>query len=119
MTTAVENPHAGQSAQSRKKTIFGTGIGNALEWFDLAIYALMAIYIGQVFFPQGAPGVQTLSAFAVFGATYLIRPLGGLVLGAYADDSAYIAALAASVREHWQRNGPAERLVISFHGVPR
>lgn len=38
---------------------------------------------------------------------------------AYADDSAYIAALAASVREHWQRNGPAERLVISFHGVPR
>ncbi|WP_374510677.1 ferrochelatase [Niveibacterium sp.] len=38
---------------------------------------------------------------------------------AFADDDAYIAALAASVREHWQRNGRAERLVMSFHGVPR
>jgi len=38
---------------------------------------------------------------------------------AFADDDAYIKALAASVREHWQRNGRAERLVMSFHGVPR
>lgn len=38
---------------------------------------------------------------------------------AFADDPGYIAAIASSVREHWQRNGRAERLVISFHGVPR
>lgn len=37
----------------------------------------------------------------------------------FGDDPGYIAALAASVREHWQRNGQAERLVLSFHGIPR
>ena len=37
----------------------------------------------------------------------------------FADDDAYIAALAASVREHWKRNGQAERLVLSFHGIPK
>lgn len=37
----------------------------------------------------------------------------------YHDDAGYIAALAASVREHWQQHGKAERLVMSFHGVPR
>ncbi|HMV17812.1 MAG TPA: ferrochelatase [Zoogloea sp.] len=37
----------------------------------------------------------------------------------FADDPGYIGALAASVREHWQRNGQAEKLVLSFHGIPR
>ncbi len=37
----------------------------------------------------------------------------------FADHPGYIDALAASVREHWQRNGQAERLVLSFHGTPR
>jgi ferrochelatase len=37
----------------------------------------------------------------------------------FADDTGYIAALAAIVRAHWQKNGQAERLVLSFHGIPR
>ncbi|GAA5181116.1 ferrochelatase [Niveibacterium umoris] len=41
------------------------------------------------------------------------------MLRAFAGDAGYIDAIAASVREHWQRNGRADRLVISFHGVPR
>lgn len=37
----------------------------------------------------------------------------------YHDNPAYIAALADSIRAHWQQHGPAEKLVMSFHGVPR
>ena len=37
----------------------------------------------------------------------------------YHDHPSYIAALAESVRRHWKRNGPAERLILSFHGVPK
>ena len=37
----------------------------------------------------------------------------------FGDDPGYIEALAASVRAHWQRNGQADRLVLSFHGIPR
>lgn len=70
---------------SSGRAIAAATIGNALEWFDLAVYALMAAYIGKVFFPDGDPGVQLVQAYAVFGVTYLIRPLGGLLIGAYAD----------------------------------
>ncbi|QFU89391.1 MFS transporter [Amycolatopsis sp. YIM 10] len=76
---------AERATTSTRRAIAAATIGNALEWFDLAVYALMASYIGRTFFPEGDPGVQLVQAYAVFGVTYLIRPLGGLVIGAYAD----------------------------------
>ncbi|MFG6190735.1 MFS transporter [Nonomuraea sp. JJY05] len=82
---------------SAGRAIAAATIGNALEWFDLAVYALMAAYIGQVFFPAGAPGVQLVQAYAVFGVTYLIRPLGGLVIGAYADRHGRKKALVLTI----------------------
>ncbi|MET7839361.1 MFS transporter [Streptomyces sp. NPDC005356] len=70
---------------STKRAVAAATIGNALEWFDLAVYALMAVYIGRTFFPADNPGVQLVEAYAVFGVTYLIRPLSGLLIGSYAD----------------------------------
>jgi len=58
----------------------------------------MASYIGRTFFPGGNPGVQLVQAYAVFGVTYLIRPLGGLLLGAYADRNGRKKALVLSIR---------------------
>jgi len=40
-------------------------------------------------------------------------------IGSYCDDAAYIDALAASVREHWEQHGRADRLLMSFHGLPQ
>ncbi|MET7330001.1 MFS transporter [Nonomuraea sp. NPDC005650] len=82
---------------SARRAIAAATIGNALEWFDLAVYALMAAYIGKVFFPDGAPGVQLVQAYAVFGVTYLIRPLGGLLIGAYADRHGRKKALVLTI----------------------
>ncbi len=80
------------------RAIAAATIGNALEWFDIAIYALFAIYIGENFFPAADPGVQLVQTFAVFGVSYLIRPLGGLILGSYADRKGRKKALVMSIR---------------------
>ncbi|HET6707114.1 MFS transporter [Amycolatopsis sp.] len=83
---------------TNRRAIAAATIGNALEWFDLAAYALMAAYIGKTFFPGGNAAIQLVQAYAVFGITFLIRPLGGLVLGAYADRHGRKKALVLTIR---------------------
>jgi len=77
--------------------VVATSAGNALEWFDIAIYAFFAIYIGKNFFPTTNETASMLLTFGSFGASYLVRPIGGIVLGAYADKRGRKAALMASV----------------------
>ncbi|WP_407288937.1 MFS transporter [Streptomyces sp. BP-8] len=81
-----------------KRAIAAATIGNALEFFDLALYALMATYIGETFFPDDNPGIQLIQTYVVFGITYLVRPVGGLLLGSYADRRGRKKALMLSIR---------------------
>ena len=60
-------------------------VGNTVEWFDFAVYGYFAKEIGEAFFPADVPSLQLLSAFAVFAMGYLMRPIGGLVLGPLGD----------------------------------
>ena len=73
-------------------------VGNALEWFDILVYAYFAPYIANVFFPNSNPVVSLLLTFGSFGLSYGARPIGAVVLGAYADRSGRKAALALSIR---------------------
>ncbi|NQD42091.1 MFS transporter [Glutamicibacter halophytocola] len=84
--------------QSAARGIAAATIGNALEWYDMSIYALLAIYIGHNFFPSDNAAVEVIQAFAVFGISYLIRPLGGLVLGSYADRKGMKKGLILTIR---------------------
>lgn len=77
--------------------VIATSAGNALEWFDIAIYGFFAIYIGKHFFPATNQTASLLLTFGTFGASYLVRPIGGVVLGAYADKRGRKAALMMSV----------------------
>lgn len=52
-------------------------IGNAVEWFDFAIYGFLATYIATKFFPQGDDTAALLNTFAIFAAAFFMRPLGG------------------------------------------
>ena len=73
------------SAGLRRRHIAAATIGNALEFYDFITYAFFAIQIGHAFFPaQSAYGSLMLS-LATFGAGFVTRPIGGLVIGAYAD----------------------------------
>jgi MHS family proline/betaine transporter-like MFS transporter len=73
-------------------------VGNALEWFDILVYGYFATTIAAVFFPNSNPVVSLLLTFGSFGLSYLARPVGAVVLGAYADRAGRKAALALSIR---------------------
>lgn len=92
------SPLAGSVAKpSLTKTLFVTCIGNALEWFDIAVYGFFAAYIARAYFPTTDQTVSLLLAFGSFGVSFLIRPLGAIVLGAFADRAGRKASLLASI----------------------
>jgi MFS transporter, MHS family, proline/betaine transporter len=72
-------------------------VGNVLEWYDFAIFGYFASIIGRQFFPHEDAVAQLLSAFGVFALGYLIRPLGGVVVGHIGDRFGRTAALRFSV----------------------
>ena len=68
-----------------RKAVTGASIGNAVEWFDFAIYGFLATIIAGQFFPKGDDTAALLSTFAIFAAAFFLRPLGGLVFGPLGD----------------------------------
>ncbi|OBG89684.1 MFS transporter [Mycobacterium sp. E136] len=68
-----------------RKAVAGASIGNAVEWFDFAIYGLLATYIAEKFFPPGDETAALLNTFAVFAAAFFMRPLGGFFFGPLGD----------------------------------
>ena len=82
--------------QSRKAIAVGA-IGNILEWYDFAIYGYFATSIGRVFFPKADPIAQVLMAFGIFAIGFLMRPLGGIVIGYIGDRISRQAALTVSI----------------------
>ncbi len=75
----------------------GGSIGNLVEWYDWYVYAAFALYFAQSFFPQGDRTAQLLNVAAVFAVGFLMRPIGGWLLGWYADRHGRRAALTLSV----------------------
>ncbi|HAR14176.1 MAG TPA: MFS transporter, partial [Bradyrhizobium sp.] len=69
----------------------------ALEWYDIAVYAYFAVYLSKAFFPANDPTTSLLLTFGSFGLSFLIRPIGGVVLGAYADRHGRKASLMLSI----------------------
>ena len=85
------------TAQQQRKVIIAGMIGNALEWYDFALYGYFAVAIGRHFFPHEDAVAQLLSAFGVFALGYLMRPLGGVLIGHIGDRLSRRAALTFSV----------------------
>mmetsp|Transcript_35817 Transcript_35817/g.31600 ORF Transcript_35817/g.31600 Transcript_35817/m.31600 type:complete len:506 (-) Transcript_35817:47-1564(-) len=79
------------------KSLIGAAAGNFLEWFDFAIFGLLADEIGHNFFPKSANGVQLLQAFAVYAGAFLMRPLGGALFGWIGDKYGRLNALRISI----------------------
>ncbi|WP_082102574.1 MFS transporter [Robbsia andropogonis] len=96
IASSAANDTPTQDAQKRAKLrrlIVASSIGNALEWFDFAAYGFFAVTIAKLFFPASNPTVSLLLTFGTFGASYLFRPLGALILGHYADRKGRKSAL--------------------------
>ena len=79
------------------RVIAAASIGNALEWFDLLIYGYFAVTLSRLFFPSDNDLIALLLTFGTFAASYLVRPLGAIFIGAYADRHGRKAALMLSI----------------------
>src|ERR1700691_4919677 len=76
-----------------RRIIFSSSVGNALEWFDFSVYGYFASIIARQFFPMHDEWLSTLLAIATFGISFLMRPIGAVVLGIYGDRKGRKAAL--------------------------
>ena len=93
---AVTSP-AGTAHYAGARAILAASIGNALEWYDFSVYAFFAIYISRNVFVDTGGASALISAFLVYGVAFIARPVGAVVLGAYADRSGRRAALTLSL----------------------
>lgn len=71
--------------QLLRRAVIGSAAGNAVEWYDYGVYALLAATMGKVFFASQSSAAQIIATYAVFAVSFLIRPLGGIVLGSIGD----------------------------------
>ena len=95
--SGLPRPDSALSPAARLRSIVSGSIGNLIEWYDWYAYAAFALYFAPAFFPEGDLTAQLLSTAAVFAVGFLVRPLGGWLLGAYADRHGRKAALVLSV----------------------
>ncbi|QUX97641.1 MFS transporter [Marinomonas sp. CT5] len=97
--TVSGNLAATDQTKDRKllKLIVASSIGNALEWFDLIAYAFFARTISKLFFPTDDETLSLMLALFAFAMSYLIRPLGAIVIGSYADKVGRKAAMLLTI----------------------
>jgi MFS transporter, MHS family, alpha-ketoglutarate permease len=88
---------AAMTTRQRLKSIFGGSVGNLVEWYDWYTYSACAIYFASVFFPSNDPTIELLNTAAVFAVGFFMRPIGGWVLGRYADRHGRKPAMTLSV----------------------
>lgn len=86
MSTLESASIAARPASPSRRAIAAITVGNALEFYDFVVYSALATLMGRLFFPFSEdPLLQLMLSFAVFGAGFVSRPLGGIVIGLYAD----------------------------------
>ncbi|MHC6223795.1 citrate-proton symporter [Pseudomonas sp. X10] len=81
------------STASRNRQVVAAVIGNALEWYDFIVYGFLSSLIARLFFPSDDAYASLLMALATFGVGFFMRPVGGVLLGMYADRKGRKAAM--------------------------
>ncbi|QGZ64434.1 MFS transporter [Paraburkholderia acidisoli] len=101
MTATTLTSHSaasnGATRRSRAKAIFAITLGNGLEFFDFTVYSFFASIIGSLYFPVQGSLNQLMLAVGSFGVGFVVRPLGGIVIGAFADRAGRKAAMTLTL----------------------
>jgi MFS transporter, MHS family, alpha-ketoglutarate permease len=84
-------------ARTPWRAVLGGSIGNLVEWFDWFVYASFATYFASAFFPKGNDTAQLLNTAGIFAVGFFMRPVGGWLLGRFADRRGRKAALTLTV----------------------
>src|SRR2546430_11100868 len=87
MATMIQPHHSIGMTESARRiwAIVGGSSGNLVEWYDFYVYSFTALYFASAFFPAGDQTTQLLNAAGVFGAGFLMRPIGSWLFGPIAD----------------------------------
>jgi len=94
---AALDPAKGSSGRKVSwRTIIATNVGAVFEWYDLAIYAMFVTTFSKEFFPTADAGVSVLLSLGTFASAWLVRPLGAIVIGGYADRAGRKPAMVMS-----------------------
>ena len=83
--------------QTVRRVILSCMVGNALEWYDFALFSYFAATIGHLFFPSADPMASLLMSYGAFAAGFLMRPLGAIAFGYIGDNIGRKPALMLSV----------------------
>lgn len=80
-----------------RRAVGAAVMGNLLEWYDFAVYGYLATIIAKKFFAPGDELAALLATFATFGVGFIVRPLGGIVIGRMGDVQGRKAALMLTI----------------------
>lgn len=106
--------------------VAATVAGNALEFYDFVTYAFFAVYIGKAFFPAATPFASLLLSVGVFGVGFVSRPLGGVLIGRYADRAGRkpamlltiglitLGTLGLAMTPSFEQIGPAAPVIVTL-----
>jgi MHS family alpha-ketoglutarate permease-like MFS transporter len=87
-------PH---TTAERLRSIIGGSLGNLVEWYDWYVYSAFSLYFAGSFFPKDDPTAQLLNTAGIFAIGFLMRPIGGWLMGTFADKRGRKTALTFSV----------------------
>jgi MHS family proline/betaine transporter-like MFS transporter len=73
------------AATNARRTLIATCLGNAIEWYDFAVYGAMASILAVMLLPPGSGTTGLVAVFAVFATSFLARPAGAVLVGLRAD----------------------------------
>ncbi len=87
-----------ETMRGRIGNIFGGSVGNLIEWYDFYVFNTFALYFAKQFSaPSSSPTQQFITVFGIYALGFVIRPVGGWILGSLADRKGRRAALSLSV----------------------
>ncbi|MBM4796450.1 MFS transporter [Streptomyces sioyaensis] len=96
-SAALPRKPSGDERAKRRLALIGGSLGNLVEWYDWFVYATFAIYFADSFFPGENPTTQLMNTAGIFAVGFLMRPVGGWVLGRAADRHGRKSALTLTV----------------------
>jgi MFS family permease len=107
-----------QQPAPRTKQIVAAVIGNALEWYDFVVYGFLTVIISRLFFPSESEYTSLLLTMATFGVGFFMRPVGGIVIGLYADRKGRKAALQLIILcRYWGRGAAVDCFGATIAGI--
>jgi MFS family permease len=89
--------HSNRAAINSRKATVACALGNALEMYDFTIYSFFAVIIAKNFFPAQSPVASLLMSLTAFGVGFLMRPVGAVIIGRFADRKGRKAALTLTI----------------------